>query len=550
MMSDQRREDGLDGQVGQALDIIARQTDAASRQPRFTGAYRLPYDWLPVTLLADSEPPPYQPDSMRRDRWLRKAWRNEPHLSGVVSSVVLIDSNRGWEVVGGRRQVSWVTRLLHEADGGSGWRRFARKTSLSFWTTDMGAVLELARDGRGGPLAGIYHVDSARCRMTGDPAEPLEYHPANGGMQRWGPDDFVRIVSTPSDDEAYGDLGWCAVSRCIEIARLLYAVLVHDQELTAARAPRGLLLLSGITQAQWEESLQAREARLDSLERRYYAGVQVLASSGMDNPQARLVALSQLPESFDAKVFTDLCMYSYALCFGYDPSEFWPVQFGSLGRGTETQVQHAKASGKGGMAFPLELQDQLQRELPDTVLFRFEERDDQGELTQASVEKAKLDVVTAAYEAGLLQGAPLISRDEARMMLAEQGLIPDEWTVTEEDITETDTGEGSLRERREVERIMETRQARLARERFPSEPIVRYRWPLNRYDVLWSPEMSRRTVGVVRPIRQDEAEILYQDEDVTITQEDVEQAVARALLRGEDEVAALMLAPTEDAEGA
>jgi hypothetical protein len=540
--------DDNEGMVQRVADIIGRQTDDGSRQPRFAQKYRLPWDYLPMALLADSEPPPYQPDSMRRDRWLRKAWRNEPHLSGVVSSVVLIDSNRGWEVSGGQRQVSWVTGLLQEADGGAGWRRFARKASLSFWTTDMGAVIELGRDGRGGPLAGVYHVDSARCRMTGDIDEPLEYHPSQGGMQRWAPDDFVRVVSTPSDDEAYADLGWCAVSRAVEVARLLYAVLVHDQELTAARAPRGLLLLSGITEEQWQDSLTARDATLDSLERRYYAGVQVLASAGMDNPQASLVALSQLPQNFDAKVFTDLCLYTYALCFGYDPSEFWPVQFGSLGRGTESEVQHAKATAKGQMAFPLELQDQLQRELPDTILFQFEERDDEGELTQATVQQAKLGVVTAAYEAGLTEGAPLLSREEARSLMAEAGLIPEKWTEIQEQTTETDTGEGGeVRLRRAAERIMDTRQVRAAHAQFPDERIVRYRWPINRLDVLYDPERTARSYVMGRAVRQD-GDVLYEGDGLTITQHDVEEAVRKAAARGEEEVAQLMLAPTVDEE--
>ncbi len=488
-----------------------------------------------MALLGDTLPPPYSTDSRARDQWLRKVWRLEPHLAGVVNNVVLIDSNRGWEITGGRNQVNRMSRILWDADGGACWRHFIRKAALGFWTTDMGAVIELARDGRGGPLAGIYNLDSARCKLTGDIKTPLMYYPATGGQQLWDASDFARVTSLPSDDEAYAGLGFCAVSRAIEIIRLLYAVLVHDQELAAARAPRGLLLLSGISESQWKDSLKAREAVLDSLERRYYAGVQVLASSGMDNPDAKLVALSQLPSGFDAKVFTDLCMYSIALCFGYDPSEFWPVQFGALGRGRESEVQHAKATGKGGLAFTLEMQDRLQREFPDTVLFEFEERDDEGELVAASVQKARLDVVRLAYESGLTEGVPLISREEARQLLAEAGLIPEEWTAVEEDVVTTDTGE----------RALSKAQVRRAMARWPDEPIIRWHWPSGIVETLWDPERAARTYALATTKRRQEDEvILYEDEEVKITEADVLEAIRKGGQRVDADFVKLLTAPT------
>ena len=83
-------------------------------------------------------------------------------------AVTLIDSNRGWSLIGGRNQVNRYTDILHAAEAGAGWRTFARKTSLSYWSTDMGAVTEMGREGLGveGPLRAIYHVDSARCLLT------------------------------------------------------------------------------------------------------------------------------------------------------------------------------------------------------------------------------------------------------------------------------------------------------------------------------------------------------------------------------------------------
>jgi hypothetical protein len=533
---------------------IERQ-QAKSKQPRFDtkSAYTSFLSWLRIT---EMDAPAYGVNSPERDKWLRRAWKLEPHLAGVVNSVCLIDSNRGWSMTGGRNQVARYSDILHNSDGGLGYRMFMRKSSLSFWCTDVGAVTEIGRDGRGGPLRALWHVDSARCRLTGNAETPLEYSPAAGGTQRWGALDYMRVASLPSDDEAFNGLGFSAISRIVETLRLLYAVMVHDQEQVAARAPKGLLLLQGISEQQWNESLQARAENLDSMERRYYGGVQVLASMGADQVDAKLVALSQLPQNFDAEQFVSGCMFTFALAFGYDASEFWPVQFGALGRGTETEVQHQKATGKGGVDFALSWQEGLQRELPATLHWEFEQRDDQGALVEESVKQAKLMTVAEAYNAGIVQGAPLISREEARIMLAEAGIIPQEWTETEEDVTATDTEEADTEEatpspspdaeespdetlepapaqpvaqqRQAIERALETPEVQRAMAVWPREPIVRYAYRDGRSTVrtIWTPG-RRLWQGVARA----KDDVLYKSGDTVITEGDVEAAIKAAKKR-------------------
>ena len=181
--------------------------------------------------------PDYTANSRYRDAVLHNIWRLEPHLAGVVNAVVLIDSNRGWSLTGGRNQVNRFTAMLHDADGGQGWRTYMRKSSLSYWTTDLGMISELGREGKGGPVRAIYHVDSTRCRVHSNVDNALTYYPSNGRMQTWTADDYFRICSMPSDDEMFAGLGYCAISRSIEITRILYAVMAHDQEQVGARAP-------------------------------------------------------------------------------------------------------------------------------------------------------------------------------------------------------------------------------------------------------------------------------------------------------------------------
>src|SRR5690242_20297214 len=125
--------------------------------------------------------------------------------------------------------------------------------------------------------------------------------------------------------------------------------------------------------------MAARDAALAGENYKYFDAVAVLASGAAD-VDAKLVALSQLPAGFDRRTFTDLLMFGYALVFGYDPIEFWPVQFGALGRGNETQIQHDKATGKGGLDFALGFQEQLQENLPDTLQYDLDQRDQDADL--------------------------------------------------------------------------------------------------------------------------------------------------------------------------
>jgi len=351
-----------------------------------------------------------------------------------------------------------------------------------------------------------------------------------------------------SIQEKYRGLGFCALSRCLELAKIMIAVYQHDQESLGARAPDGLLLLKNITQAQWDQAMESRDAQKDGLEERYYGGVAVLASMGVDEVDAKLVALSSLPVGFDKKVFTDLTMYGYALCFGYDPSEFWPVQFGSLGRGTEAEIQHQKATGKGGLAFVLAYQEQVQELLPDTLQFEFEQRDDAGRMMEAEVKMAYLDIVAKAYETGLKEGRPLLSWEEARYLGAEEGLWPREWTEAEEDVEATDTEDATVRQLRQM--VMESSEVRRAILSFPNEPIVRYSWPTGRETVLWDygrDALTRSVWQVVKRQAEDDSEVLYRapDGDFTITEADVERSIAVGRRRVGEEFAELLTAETD-----
>lgn len=525
----------MDDINGKELDVIIERAveKIYSSQPRFTqgvsptGFFTSTFNWLNDEEL---EAPDYSASSREYDEWLQAFWRKEPHLAGVVNDVTLIDANRGWTLVGGRNQVLRFRPVLHGAEKGLGWRYYAKRGSLSFWTTNIGFVTEIGREGKNGPMRGLYNVDPSRCLLTGDPDYPLKYYPTGRNkVQKWRQEDYLRVASLPSDREEFNGLGFCAVARAIEIAKIMVAVYRYDQEQLLARAPKGLLFLKNIDEAQWRQAMEARDARLTAKERRYYGGVEVFASLGIDEPGATLVALSSLPTAFDRETFTDQLMYTYALVFGYDPIEFWVVNAGVLGRGNETQTQSRKASGKGGLDMIASYQDQLQNRqdlIPPTLLFTFDERDPEGDLLNAQILQAYSEVAATVYESGLREGSPLVSQEEARTLLAEYGVIPREWVEMAEGELET-SDEGETRER-----LRGTLQVRAAMERFPDEEIISYHWPSGQTRILWdsgSEGLRRRFYPGVQ-IRQDD-EILFQEGDVIITEGDVLSAIRKGTQR-------------------
>ncbi len=478
------------------------------------------------------EIPNYLPNSMPRDGWLQEHWALEPHWAGVVNQTVLIDSSRAWSFVGGRNQVRRFSEVLHQADGGKGWRHFFRRESLGYRTTDMGSITELGRDGQSGPLRAIYHTDPSRCRWTGDNDLPLEYYPTRGNKQDWLESDFFNVSSLPNPQEQFFGLGYCQTSRAWDLLRLFYSVLMHDQELTGARMPKGIMFLHNVTEEQWDTMLAGRDAQLDGKNALYFGGLMIVASMGDETPDGKLVALSQLPPNFDRAMFINQTMYGYALVSGYDPREFWPVSGGQLGGGLESQQQHRKASGKGPLEFPQGWQDRFQQELPPTLLFQFEERDAEGELLDAQVAQAWTQVVTDLYTAGLPALPGLLDQQAALKLLADNSHIlspEDVETMSEAVATDEETTDIT-------ERALMSPYVQRAIERYPDEPIVRYTWPTGVERVLWE-----RGDGALKPrvwrggalrggtiARQDESEILYEspDGDVVITAADVDRAVA------------------------
>lgn len=412
------------------------------------------------------------------DEFLREFVQYEPYLVGVLNSTVQIDKNRHWSLTGGRNQVMRFTDILKGADEGAGWRAYVAWQAQSYYFARAGFVTETGRDGESGPLRALWSVDPVRVDLTGNPAAPLKYRPLNGSAQTWLPEDFFRAASLPSTDEARRGYGFPALARCYEGAKIMVGVYQVFQEATFTTKPQGVILGKGISEETWKIALQSYDESLVQYNQRF-GKLMTLMNEGSDAPEISLQMFRRLPDNFDLQKWTSLLMYLYALAFGYDAREYFPVDSGDLGSAKETETQHRKASSKGDLDFSLAHQEQIQNQLPASLLFEYEQRDVQGEVADAEAAKVKAELVTelTRWE---INGASVLTSEQILQIAAQHGIIPDEWTPQEEEVSASDVKSS------EMERTRENGVIRRAAERFPQEPIVRYEFPGDRARTLFS----------------------------------------------------------------
>lgn len=493
----------------------AADQNAESKQPRFLpdrkflgDFFQRIYGWAKDSI---HDMPLYSRDSIRRDKWLEMVVKKEPYLFGILQSVVAIDKNRGWTLIGGRNQVSRFTKILHSFEAApdlSGWRNGMSVAAQSYYGADLGCIVEIGRTIQNGPLAALFTVDPTTCRLTGDIDSPLEYTSGtNEDQKNWGPNDYFRIASMPSIRENMNGLGFCAISRSIELAQVLVGVFDHDKEQLGSKAPKGILTIAGLTQEQWAEALAEAEDEQKAQESRFFSNILALASD-TGTVSANLTSFSNLPGGFDQQKFTEMIICGYALNFGYDPREFWPISAGALGgTGTEIENQHRRATTKGGLDFALGFQEKLQDELPDTLQFDIEQRDVNGDISELDYRQKVVTMINDLRMKVNPDEPANISFEQAQSMLVEYKIIPDEWTSTEEPVNVTDTDDNA-------DNTLERERVQRAIEKFPDQEIVIYSSKTNKTRTLCTaqrdgskrhffiPQVARNRSNVSRPDSQ------------------------------------------------
>lgn len=375
---------------------------------------------------------------MSRDRQLRELWKIEPILAGAMASMTMKMISLGWKVTGSKNRARRMSRVLADANDGAGWSDFIAKYTQDFLSQDKGAFTELGKSSKGGSVEAIWNIDSQEMLLRRDKDFPYWYVGANK-MVKVPRDDVFRAASMPSPMNLRAGLGFCAVSRSAKAARLLITLHDYDADKLSSMPPQGIAAISGMTERQVIEALGKYKLSLDQ-KSLIYPGVLWLASM-TGQLKVDMVPFSTLPDAFSRQEVVPLYVYTLALDFGVDAREFWPAAVAGATR-ADALVQAMKAKGKG----PGELISVTERGintsiLPEGVTFAFDFTDDDEDALKADIDYKKVQTIYELYSHSyqVTDGAPIISLEEAREMLARQGILPREIMANPEEII-GDTG--------------------------------------------------------------------------------------------------------------
>lgn len=401
-----------------------------SVQPRFDDKSvqeATSYLWTFWDAYADPDAMPAWGAPGRADK-MRQFSQSEPILIGALSSMTSKAVSLDWQISGGRNRVLRYQELLAEAEAGAGWSFFLDRWLQDYHVADQGGFIELGRQGKRGPVIGLYNMDAGCCQLTARQKSPMAYYPrvysgAIGGKRiPFEPGDYARIVDMPSPNEAMGGMGFSACSRAFKVAKVLQALYAYEDERLRDMPIPGIAAITGMTSAEVKAAFNLYEQKRAAKEQVTFKGVLWLAaqSSPINPIDVKLTSFASLPEGFDKRTTIELYVYTLALDFGVDVREFWPAsQTGATKAEAEVQAEKAKGKGFGRMLSSVERALNWDV-LPEGLEFAFDQKDSTDDLLRETIREKVIANISA------LAGGQIVSIEEARRWLVELEMAP-EW---------------------------------------------------------------------------------------------------------------------------
>ena len=328
--------------------------------------------------------------STHRDRQLRTFWRQVDYLSGAIytiaSRLATIPFHvipRDMSISAHQDQAEKFQLLLEEgSEFGDGWETWFSKWNEDLVTQDNGAFSEIIGEGdpsgpiQGMPL-GIAHLDSARCMRTSKPEYPVIYTDTDGERYKLHHTRVVYASLQPSTMAEMYNVGFCSVSRCINIAQNLLDILVYKQEKLGSRPHRNILITQGGLDPEVVQSaFGLAEESMDNQRLTRYSKSVVIGDANIPAADMKTIELSALPEGFDEQTSITLGMATIALAFGVDARELFPAM-GIGATRADALIQHLKARGKGiGHLLQIAENKLSQKFLPPQLQLIFDFQDD------------------------------------------------------------------------------------------------------------------------------------------------------------------------------
>lgn len=384
------------------------------------------FSWLIHT--GDLIPPWW---SKARERALSAFWKGSDHLSiavyntqakivGIPPHVVARDPT----IPAHRDEAIALQYIMNTAtDFGRSWNVGYSKFVEDVITQDNGGFLEIIGDGPAdGPIVGmpigVRHLDSARCTRTGNPVYPVIYTDDDGKMWKihWARVIYMSQMPSPRR-EMYG-VGYCAVSRCFNIAQTLSDMVRYKLERLGSRPHNQMLVGRGIRGEEIMIALREVEEELSNQGLARYARTVAIGSENTDVTIER-IDLNHM-EPFEEEASTNLGMYAIAAAFGMDADELWPTSGRSASQG-DANLRRMRSRGRLPAQITAEIAQQFNyKVLPPHLEMQFDFSDDAEDMQRANIK----DIRARNRERDLSTGAISIRGSRIRMMA--EGDLPQE----------------------------------------------------------------------------------------------------------------------------
>ena len=380
--------------------------------------------------------PPYW--SVARDVALRNFWKQpgSGHLSSAMYNaqakllgIPFKVEARDPSIVSHVEQAEVIEqRIRLVSEFGQGW-----KTAMSRWfedylSQDNGAFMEVIGNGsleqaiKGAPI-GIRHLDAAKCTRTGDPIYPVVFSDDTDGKEYKF--HFSRVIfasQMTSSDKKYNGVGYCAVSRAIDVAQTLIDMNIYKREKLGSRPHSKLYVGKGISANDIMTAFRMADTAMDQSGFKRYSRNVAIGSEDNSDIEIDAIDLTSM-EQFDEGKSVPLAMKAIALAFGMNVDELWPSGSG----GADSKSSGIKVRGKLPDQVTSFLKDEFEfKLLPPHLKFTFDFQDD-DEDQQAAVIR---DIRARSRERNMY-GGTTIAQTERRVMLRDGDINRNEFAEME-----------------------------------------------------------------------------------------------------------------------
>lgn len=282
--------------------------------------------------------------------------------------------------------------------------------------TDNGAFWEIIGEGKkDGPIVGAAQglacLDSFRCTRTGDVEFPVLYRGTGGSLSKLHRTRVAFASDMPSSRAEMRSIGFCALSRAVNVAQNLQDISIFKQEKLGSRPVRGILLGKGIRTSVVTGSLEVADEIMDNQGLARFARLPIIGDIATD-ADLSLLSLSGLPDGFDEETSTRLGMFAIALAFGVPIRWIWPAATSGATK-ADAMYQHIAGLG-GGIGKVLSIITNLLggdprgsrhsagKFLPPHLKLVFDFQDDEQDRMKADIRKVRTEARSKSLADGII----------------------------------------------------------------------------------------------------------------------------------------------------